>query len=366
MSQSEDSETVKITAKPKFFSSKLSIGDFPCEEDQTSVKDVPKKPLRDLVKELKAKNEESSLKLAEKDAKIVNMQTTIDNLNDIINSGHEEMGVGSSFASSKIIKLCKKNRSLRSELEVYKTKSGSLEKKIEKLKETVKEEKQKAQKLSSEIVPPSENEIDALNEKLASAKTKNFEVMNENIKLKTELKLAMRCLQQEIGQNVTIAKLVNDKMGWRGRAQKIIALQDQLNDLKARYVDNIRPDRTEEFLQKINLLKKNNDELKTYIDNLSRDILSMRQFTEDQKSRISYLNNKIVDQKTKIQDLTVKSEHQEAEIAHLELSKEKSAQEYEAKISDLVTKMQAIEDEYNGAKTKAMLNMGKIFKAHSN
>lgn len=49
-----------------------------------------------------------------------------------------------------------------------------------------------------EVLPPQPNEIQIMSEKLEKATKKVFEVLNQNTLMKNELKIAQKCLQQEI------------------------------------------------------------------------------------------------------------------------------------------------------------------------
>lgn len=72
--------------------------------------------------------------------------------------------------------------------------------------------------------------------KLNSIQQKLFESRNKNTELQNQLKLAQRCLQQEIGENFNLATMASQTQNsnWRGRAQQIIHLQQKVHELKGR------------------------------------------------------------------------------------------------------------------------------------
>lgn len=51
--------------------------------------------------------------------------------------------------------------------------------------------------------------------------------------MKSELKLAQKCIQQETGENLNLAVLAASPSSWRGRAHQISILQNKIADLKA-------------------------------------------------------------------------------------------------------------------------------------
>lgn len=78
-----------------------------------------------------------------------------------------------------------------------------------------------------------EDEVKQLNDKLNSVSSKLFESKNANVRLKNDLKLANKLLQQEIGDNFdTMQTMVNNGCNWRGRAQIICDLQQKNNELR--------------------------------------------------------------------------------------------------------------------------------------
>lgn len=64
-------------------------------------------------------------------------------------------------------------------------------------------------------------------------KTKLFETLNQNRQLKHDLKLAQRCIHQEIGDSVSVQTLIAAGTTWRGRAQQIKLLQTKLADIQS-------------------------------------------------------------------------------------------------------------------------------------
>lgn len=81
-----------------------------------------------------------------------------------------------------------------------------------------------------------EEQVKSLQEKLSSTSQKLFEAKNSNMQLKSDLKLANKLLQQEIGE--TFENMQNNaNSNWRGRAQIICDLQQKVRELKDKLKD---------------------------------------------------------------------------------------------------------------------------------
>lgn len=61
-----------------------------------------------------------------------------------------------------------------------------------------------------------------------------FDALEQNAQLRNDLKIAEKCIYQEIGENVSLASVLqrDDASSWCGRAKQISELQQQLNVLK--------------------------------------------------------------------------------------------------------------------------------------
>jgi len=90
-------------------------------------------------------------------------------------------------------------------------------------------------KTAEESEPASPSEIQTLNEKLEKSQQKYFEALNQNTQLKNELKIAHKCIQQEVGENVNYTQILAGNSNWRGRAQQIAMLQSKIVELRDRF-----------------------------------------------------------------------------------------------------------------------------------
>ena len=140
----------------------------------------------------------------------------------------------SAASSAKVVELSKKNRHLTAELTAVKFKFKSLEQNLRDLENSLaeKDDQLKLSETQSNVESNSPSEVQMLTEKLEKTNKKVFEILNQNTQLKNELKIAQKCLQQEIGENVNIAQLMCGSSNWRGRAQQIAMLQSKIADLK--------------------------------------------------------------------------------------------------------------------------------------
>ncbi|CAH2264204.1 jg22468 [Pararge aegeria aegeria] len=176
-----------------------------------------------------------------KDEIIKQLNKTITDLNqrirDIISgSGPVISSKSAGVISAKIARLCKQNRHLIAEIESYKTKNASLERKIMQLDIVSKENKKfEACLCKEEPIDANSDELKELNSKLSAVNKKLYESKNRNLELKNDILLATKILQQELGDKFTsIRDLQNDIAGWKGRAQQIFLLQAKITELEGK------------------------------------------------------------------------------------------------------------------------------------
>lgn len=174
-----------------------------------------------------------------KDEMIKQLNKTITDLNqrirDIISgSGPAISSKSAGVISAKITGLCKQNRHLIAEIESYKTKNASLERKIMQFDLINKEnDKLEACLCKEETYDVNPDELKELNSKLSVVNKKLYESKNRNLELKNDILIATKILQQELGDKFTSIKdLQNDIAGWKGRAQQIRLLQAKVTELE--------------------------------------------------------------------------------------------------------------------------------------
>lgn len=174
-----------------------------------------------------------------KDQNIKELNKTVNDLNqrirDIISgSGPAISSKSAGIISAKITELCKQNRHLVAEIEGYKTKNSTLERKIMQLDLLNKEhEKLDICLCKEEPIDTSPDELKELNNKLSVVNKKLYESKNRNLELKNDILMATKILQQELGDKFTsIKELQNDIVGWKGRAQQILLLQAKVAELE--------------------------------------------------------------------------------------------------------------------------------------
>lgn len=174
-----------------------------------------------------------------KDEEIKELNKTVTDLNqrirDIISgTGPAISSKSAGIISAKITELCKQNRHLVAEVESYKTKNSSLERKIMQLDMINKEnEKLEACLCKDEPGDINSDELKELNNKLAVVNKKLYDSKNRNLELKNDILTATKILQQELGDKFTSIKdLQNDLAGWKGRAQQIVLLQAKISELE--------------------------------------------------------------------------------------------------------------------------------------
>ncbi|XP_067642483.1 coiled-coil domain-containing protein 13 isoform X1 [Eurosta solidaginis] len=197
-------------------------------------KKLPKVVLKKKMVELSEENQNLSKAISDKNNEIYNLKRSVQSLNEVLNSVPiEELRCNSSIASTKLLELSKKNRQLRAELETTKNRVNKKEMQIQKLE---RELKQLCERVPNEAPETTKDPSDELRVKLNSLQQKLFETRNKNAELQSQLKLAQKCLQQEIGENFNLATLAthHQNSNWRGRAQQILHLQQKVHELKER------------------------------------------------------------------------------------------------------------------------------------
>ncbi|KAL7734038.1 hypothetical protein ACLKA6_011723 [Drosophila palustris] len=193
------------------------------------------KKLRKKLLEFEQENQSLAKAITDKNQEISALKRSVDSLNEVLNSVPiDELRCNSSIAGSKILELSKKNRQMRAELEQLKNRVNKKDMQIEKLEKELKTNEEKLA-VNGELLKKG-NATDELHAKVNSMQQKIFETRNKNTELQNQLKLAQKCLQHEVGENVNINLLANNlnQATWRGRAQQIIALQQKVQELKAR------------------------------------------------------------------------------------------------------------------------------------
>lgn len=275
---------------------------------------------------------------------IVGLQQKIDDLNDIISCNHIDLvGKGSNLISNKIIELSRRNRHLCSDMEMYRTKCETLEREIMGLRMELKNKEKEFKDVKREVEP---NEVDLLKEKLKLVTNKLLEVSNQNTSLKTELKLAMKCLKKEIGgkEPILIPNLLNNhSSGWRGRAQQILSLQTKVTELtkKLEGTDedvSREKQRQLEFFRRceVESLQKETQQLKATINDLQFKLTAS-------KTRNKNLIDESASYKIKCQNLIDKQKQTEKEITELTSHISSIKLSYESQLKSLAKKIEISE-----------------------
>lgn len=135
---------------------------------------------------------------------------------------------------------------------------------------------------------------------LNANKTKLFETLNQNVQLKNDLKLAQKCIHQEIGENVSIAALIAAGSSWRGRAQQIKTLQTKMTELHQQPFRDGTPTNCpavvtgESSLRKVELEKVEQQlsTTKDELDEMRRKCLALKVRNHNLKDEVAALKTK--------------------------------------------------------------------------
>lgn len=226
-----------------------------------------RKDLRKKLKHATKTNESLEVSISQKNAEINDLRRAVQTLNTVINSVPiADLDKGAASASCKILDLSRRNRSLKIELDASQNKISKLESKIRRLeadltktsKHILTEKSKEAEKKAKQMQIGS---VETLQSELQSTKQKLFETLNQNQELRNNIKLAQKCVQQEIGvtDNVNFGVLLASNSSWRGRQQQILSLQNKVTELKEKlsmtshYEDN---DRHKTEVRRIEAMRK--------------------------------------------------------------------------------------------------------------
>ena len=135
-----------------------------------------------------------------------------------------------SNATHKIINLSKKNRELSAMITAERNRAHQLAKHLKATEEALKakETTRDAPDHGRDI----EHKAKILKHQLEQCNMKLVECRSENQVINNELKVAHKIIASEVGDDVDLNSLVSGTSSWRGRAQRIIHLQNKLKETK--------------------------------------------------------------------------------------------------------------------------------------
>ncbi|XP_032899313.1 coiled-coil domain-containing protein 13 isoform X1 [Amblyraja radiata] len=279
----------------------------------------------------------------------------------------ETVGMTSDVAASKMVELSKRNRELTVENESHKSKVKQLSNKLQELEKelqtyltgnqtlSVNEASGQTNKKSS---PKIQNEslfdsidVKTLQDKLSAVNLKLVESRNQMLSVKQELKVAHKILTNEVGDEVNIQHLLNNKGSWRGRAQQILTLQKKIRDLESQFGSNTHKEQSsersveEEMLGSSGIRRLSNQEKnvahiramererKETFERMTGDYEKLKKDHEDLKSkfdgskaRIQVLSMELKTLKSQVVTLLQKGKHDD-ELVDALLKQQKQMQE---------------------------------------
>lgn len=289
---------------------------------------------------------------------------------DELSKENKSLKINVKKSTEKINELNKKIESLNKTIKAYQNDESS---KIKKLKKTIldinsdfeffKKFKELSEQLAEEIKRESEvkkdieeekkaflEEIKIITEKLNSTKTKLFDSLNKNNQLKNELKMAQKCLNQEVGtENFNITE--NSNSNWKGRAEQIIALQNKVSELKEKIdSSNLSGDFRLELKKSEILKQKEIEELKIEICDLNENLKSCRIKMSSLKTRNEILNNEAGSYKSKTISLLERCTLDDNLKRELTEQNRILRYQYEKKIIDLTKNIENLEKAQENSK----------------
>lgn len=286
------------------------------------------------------RNEKLQEKLSNKDQEVKELQEKNESLNQALTALTEEFNPV--VSSQKIAELNKNNRHLGTQLMSVKSRYKELETKNQKLEEML----EKKEKLLAEYESeknPEPSELQTLADNLEKTKKKLCETNNLNLQLKNELKMAHKCLQQEIGSDsINMSQLINSNSNWRGRAQQINMLQSKIAELK----EKLESTDSDSFDISNLPVKRLDSVRKMEIDSLTKDLMDCRNELDDMRQKLAALkarNKNLSDEannyKLKTLELMEKSKHDDDYIKCLNEKISMIKYEYEHKCKETEKEM---------------------------
>lgn len=170
------------------------------------------------------------------------------------------------------------------------------------------------------------------------------------MELNAQLKLAQKCLQQEIGETFNLNLLANQSgsAGWRGRAQQILHLQQKLKELQEKFenhketVENpFNPTPSFGFIDRPQVSKS---EIlhRAKVESLEKEIENLKTDSEEQRSKIlalkvrnKTLNDELAQYKMKASTLEQTTDFNSLNMATLNERLSQQKLEYDKKLQEI-------------------------------
>ncbi|CAF1094655.1 unnamed protein product [Adineta ricciae] len=213
----------------------VDSGPFPIEESNNviaSIIAVQQENQSEQLRELRDENGRLRKLLAEKDYEIDYLRRIQEEERQAFTGPNT---VGGDAIATKVVELSKKNRELSAELESERAKLKKLSIKCKELESlTTNVQTDGPHPAISADENKTEKELKELRDKFKDLQARHTEAKSQLDITKQELKKTQKALEKEVGDTVNIQNILNGTSNWRGRQQQIIALQEKVNELKAR------------------------------------------------------------------------------------------------------------------------------------
>ncbi|KAM7358938.1 uncharacterized protein ACRADG_003726 [Cochliomyia hominivorax] len=304
------------------------------------------KKLKKKLTEIEEQNESLAKLINDKNNEILELKKSVNSLNEVINSVPiNELRCNSSIASAKLLELSKKNRQLKAELETTKNRLTCKEQHVLKLQKQIQEKEIKEQNKIK-----NSSDLEEMQIKINNLQQKLFESRNKNIELSTQLKLAQRCLQQEIGENFNLNILANQKSSWRGRAQQILHLQQKLKELQDK-LDN--PNTKEDHINfspfERPQVSKSEILHRSKVESLEKEIENLKLESQEQRNKIlalkvrnKTLNEEILQYKNKASTLEEKTDFNSINLINLNERLNQQKLDFDKKLKEIVKEKEEV------------------------
>lgn len=297
------------------------------------------------IEKLAGSNEKLRGKLANKEKELQDLRDKNASLDHKLSTLAIEC---SSISAQKISDLSKVNRHLNAQLSSMRTKCRDSDLKLVHLermlfeKEVELHEKKNEEKTQEPVQP---SEVQQLHDELEKTKKRLFESSNQNLQLKNEIKMAHKCLQQEIGTETNLSQILNGSSNWRGRAQQISILQSKIAELKEKLESDCDSFETHRSpLKRLDSVRRLEiDSLSKELDDCKNELDEVKQKLTALKTRNKNLGDDLNNYKLKTLELMEKSSNDDSYIQSLNEKISMVKFECEHKINEMESKIQQVE-----------------------
>lgn len=276
------------------------------------------------LQDLHERNAELVRQLQLKDAQIQDLQDTVAAATELQSQEPQ---------AAKIIELSKKNRTLNLAIEKEKQKVAKLMQDVRELQqgnqlkspavapEALEEVARNVVEQAAEAAAAAQKEALGYKERMQQQTTKMAQLEQRAFALEIDNKKLHRALAREVGEEVPLSKILDESSDWKGRREQIIALRDQVKQLKAAQglvVDSKAEASNKKAITKLSKDRSNEaDRISAELTATRQELDTMKMKYEGAVSRKKILEGEISNLKDKVAIILEKTNNDDRLISAL-------------------------------------------------